>query len=120
MNTVVGRTLYRLFAENLFVSAITIHGGANVIAYNWGSNNHLKGKNVGAEAPDHQAMHLLGQAMVDAAGGDILIPNSNIIERYELGDSTSTVYPVGGSFEDWAYAAGWDFGYDATLDSCTP
>ena len=53
MNTVVGRTLYRLFAENLFVSAITIHGGANVIAYNWGSNNHLKGKNVAAEAPDH-------------------------------------------------------------------
>ena len=40
MNTVASRAIYRLFAENLFVSAITFHGGDNVIAYCWGSNNH--------------------------------------------------------------------------------
>ena len=33
---------------------------------------------------------------------------------------TSTVYPVGGSFEDWAYAAGWDIGRNAGFETCHP
>ena len=33
---------------------------------------------------------------------------------------TSTVYPVGGSFEDWAYAAGWDIGSNAAFTRCYP
>jgi hypothetical protein len=34
---------------------------------------------------------------------------------------SSTVYPVGGGLEDWAYGAGWDNrDPDATLSSCTP
>ena len=35
---------------------------------------------------------------------------------------TDTVYPVGGSFEDWAYAAGWDnsLGANGTLEKCYP
>jgi len=41
MNTIAGRVLYRLFAENLFVSSITFHGGTNSITYPWGSNNRL-------------------------------------------------------------------------------
>ena len=41
MNTVAGRTVYKLMVENLFVSAITFHGGTNVIGYPWGSNNHV-------------------------------------------------------------------------------
>lgn len=53
MNTVVGRTLYRLFVENLFVSTITFHGGTNVVSYCWGSMNHLVDEYVAAEAPDH-------------------------------------------------------------------
>jgi len=34
---------------------------------------------------------------------------------------TSTVYPVGGGMEDWAYGAGWDNkAPDAGLSKCTP
>ena len=59
MNTVVGRTLYRLFVENLFVTTITFHGGTNVVSYCWGSMNHMIGHS-GAEAPDHYALDFLG------------------------------------------------------------
>ena len=33
---------------------------------------------------------------------------------------TKTVYPVGGSFEDWAYAAGWDSDPGAAFKQCKP
>jgi hypothetical protein len=39
---------------------------------------------------------------------------------FEVGDMTTTVYPVGGGMEDWAYGAGWDRAKDATLSKCTP
>lgn len=38
-----------------------------------------------------------------------------------MGDISSTIYPVNGGLEDWAYGAGWDYGdSDATLSKCTP
>jgi hypothetical protein len=60
MNTLAGRTLYKLFTENLFVTSITFHGGVSSISYPWGSYNHLgslreAGKRLTAEAPDHVA-----------------------------------------------------------------
>jgi hypothetical protein len=63
MNTIAARVLYRLFAENLFVSSITFHGGTNSITYPWGSNNHLDKRFSGAEAPDFVALKSLGEAM---------------------------------------------------------
>jgi hypothetical protein len=33
---------------------------------------------------------------------------------------SSTVYPVRGGLEDWAYGAGWDYGHEATNLKCTP
>jgi hypothetical protein len=34
---------------------------------------------------------------------------------------SSTVYPVNGGLEDWAYGAGWDNrDAQATLNQCTP
>jgi hypothetical protein len=60
MNTIAGRVLYRLFAENLFVTSITFHGGTNSITYPWGSNNHLDKYGNGAEAPDFVALKSLG------------------------------------------------------------
>ena len=33
---------------------------------------------------------------------------------------SSTVYPVGGGLEDWAYGAGWDQEENATVDRCQP
>jgi hypothetical protein len=47
--------------------------------------------------------------MLEAAGDDIkLFSTADPIYKYRLGDMTSTVYWVNGSFEDWAYGAGWD------------
>lgn len=65
MNTIAGRTLYKLFAENLFVSSITFHGGTNSITYPWGSNNRISKTNPskGAEAPDHVALDVLGSIL---------------------------------------------------------
>ena len=128
LNTVAGRTIYKLMTQNLFVSAITFHGGINVIGYPWGSNNHLLERKswnsyVANEAPDHVALHNLGSAMLDAAGGDIQSLAANLtIKKYILGDMTSTVYPVGGGMEDWGYGAGWDNsrGSDAGFDKCLP
>lgn len=55
------------------------------------------------------AFDLLGKSMVEAAGDDInLISTDDPIRKYVLGDMTTTVYWVNGSFEDWAYGAGWD------------
>jgi hypothetical protein len=31
------------------------------------------------------------------------------ISEYLFGDISSTIYPVNGGLEDWAYAAGWDY-----------
>ena len=43
------------------------------------------------------------------------------ISQYVLGDMSSTVYPVGGGMEDWAYGAGWDNrDKDAAMNKCTP
>ena len=113
LNTVSGRTIYKIMVENLIVSAITFHGGTNVIGYPWGSNNHIVSRSgmyyVANEAPDHVALDQMGKAMFDAAGGNIQSRASNsVIAAYILGDMTSTVYPVGGGMEDWGYGAGWD------------
>ena len=43
------------------------------------------------------------------------------IAAYVMGDISSTIYPVKGGLEDWAYGAGWDYsGTDATLTNCNP
>lgn len=57
LQTIAARTVFRLFADNLFVSSITYHGGTNSITYPWGSFNHIVPTNnqKGAEAPDHVA-----------------------------------------------------------------
>ena len=70
MQSIASRVVYRLFADNLFVSSITFHGGTNSITYPWGSNNHLSKIqiNTGNEAPDHIALDTLAEVLVDAAG----------------------------------------------------
>jgi hypothetical protein len=42
LNTIAGRVVHQLFVENVFVSALTFHGGINVIGYPWGSYNHVR------------------------------------------------------------------------------
>lgn len=46
---------------------------------------------------------------------------TQVIEEYIFGDISSTIYPVGGGLEDWAYGAGWDYeNNQATLLQCQP
>lgn len=42
------------------------------------------------------------------------------ITDYVLGDMSSTVYPVNGGLEDWAYGASWDTQGGGTVDNCDP
>lgn len=66
--------MHELFLQNLFVSALTFHGGANIIGYPWGSFNHanlnsnpIKSK----EAPDFKAFSTIGAIMKSEAGKNI-------------------------------------------------
>ncbi len=103
MNTVVARSILKVFRDHMFVLGITFHGGDNCIAYEWGSNNH-KNKSGGAqECPDDFAMFQVGELM-KAEAGEV---QSHGIPQYELGRMTDLVYAVGGGMEDWAYAASW-------------
>ena len=117
------RTLYRLFVDNLFVSAITFESGDAqvVIAYPWGSLNHRKqlpnGSYISKEAPDFKAFQALGLAMQESAGKSVAFINEKVVlKEYEIGDATSTSFSLQGSLTDWAYGAGWDNTTDATLD----
>jgi len=122
MNSIAGRVVYKLFAENVFVSSITFHGGTNSITYPWGSNNHIStaDKSKGAEAPDHVALDTLGDILVDQSGPSFNTSSGYSVQKYASGDMTSVVYPVGGGLEDWSYGCGWDLVPGATLASCTP
>ena len=57
--------------------------------------------------------------MLNSAGNK-LKNNYGTIDDYILGDMTSTVYPVRGGLEDWAYGAGFDYATHATHLNCNP
>ena len=112
MNTVAGRAHYRLFTDNLFVTAISFHGSGlypAAIAYPWNGKKY----EVTKENPDFQAFKNLGSVMQEESGdGD------NADEKYyTLGNVAETTYPMDASLTDWAYAASWD---DSTLSACKP
>ena len=119
MNTVAGRTLYRLLTDNLFVTAASFESGNDdiMISYPWGGLNHRtqnsENQYVSLEAPDFKAYQALGSAMMESAGDDIaFLESGEVIEKYELGDAIMASYPQEGQLIDWAYAAAWD-----TVDS---
>lgn len=82
LNTVAARTLYRLFADNVIVSALTFSSGRGpVVAYPWGSYNHRRQVGdgyVSKEAPDFLAFEALAEAMVEKAGGEISFAASGL------------------------------------------
>ena len=64
MNTVAARVMYKIFKENLFVTAMTFHAGWKpTISFPWGSTNHRKP----AEAPDFTAFYNLALVMQKVA-----------------------------------------------------
>lgn len=96
-----------------------------MIGYPWGSFNRVSQVGNGQsfmsnESPDYHAFQQVGQLLKRQSGGVIQMVNEQISE-YIFGDISSTIYPVNGGLEDWAYAAGWDyFGEDSTLLKCEP
>ena len=127
MNTVAGRILYQIYTKNDFMATLTFHGGTNVLGYPWGSYNRSYKKEkryeyVGYLAPDHTTFDAFGIVMQKKAGRLSFKSNSQYNTRpYVLGDMSSTVYPVGGGLEDWAYGASWDNkDRDATRSTCSP
>jgi hypothetical protein len=45
--------------------------------------------------------------MKELSGGRI-VSKAPAIDEYIFGPISTTIYPVNGGLEDWAYAAGWD------------
>ena len=107
MKTIAGRSINELFREHIFRIAITFHGGANVIAYQWGDTKHCDGypRNCrgGYVSSDDKAMKDVGRAMSNYAGK---APSEGV---YAVGpcNDPRIIYPVNGGMEDWAYGASW-------------
>lgn len=107
MTTVAGRSLNELFNEYVFRTAVTFHGGANIIAYEWGDTKHCDGYpgrcRGGWHNDDEKGMRAVAMHMRDYAGavtgaGHYLVGACN---------DPNIIYPVRGGMEDWAFGASW-------------
>jgi len=105
MKTTAARAINEMYRDHLFQLALTFHSGMKAIAYEWGSPNHPRGRDI---SPDDGGFRTVG----------------NILHRYasngyypNAGPMNTIVYPVTGGMEDWAYAASWDSSYAPT---CRP
>ena len=108
MKTLAGRTINEIFNEFIIGGAITFHGGTSVLGYAWGNFIHVSKKNnklTSTESPDYNAFNSIGKIMVKLSSS--LENRNKHINDYKLGDMTSTVYPLDGALEDWAYG-GWE------------
>eukprot|EP00871_Galdieria_phlegrea_P002684 jgi/Galph1/3416/GphlegSOOS_G2081.1 len=102
MQTVAARTINELFHRHLFQMLLTFHGGTNVLGYEWGDTVHCLVNGSCVSSPDHFAMDAISKRLRDMAG-----PAGSHEAAYVIGDMGSTVYPVHGGLEDWAYGASW-------------
>ena len=108
MNTLSARTINEIFNEFIISGCITFHGGDNVLSYPWGNYVHIKKENslrISTESPDFNAFKNIGKIMVKFSSSEK--NKNNNIPNYGFGDMTSTVYPLDGALEDWAYG-GWE------------
>ena len=109
MRTLSARTINEIFNEFIISGAITFHGGDNVLGYPWGNFLHItkdnRNKKISTEAPDFNAFNSIGKMMVKFSHSEK--NQKNDINKYGLGDMTSTVYALDGALEDWAYG-GWE------------
>ena len=108
MRTLSARTINEIFNEFIISVAITFHGGDNVLGYPWGNYLHVtkdKYRTISTESPDFNAFDSIGKMMVKFSMSEK--NEKNDIKKYGIGDMTSTVYPLDGALEDWAYG-GWE------------
>lgn len=106
MKTITARTINEIFKEHIIQSALTFHGGTNVLGHAWGNFYHLDNNQHSTESPDHSAFRSFGQIMRKASSSTKNIAEN--IKDYVLGDMSKAVYPVDGGLEDWAYAGSWE------------
>lgn len=99
MQTVAAKTLYTLFHRHLFQFLLTFHGGTNVLGYEWGDTSHCISTYC-EPCPDYNQMQWIAKLLQQISG-----PAGDYEESYVVGDMGSTVYPVHGGLEDWAYGA---------------
>ena len=119
MRTLSARTINEIFNEFIIQGCLTFHGGDNVIGYPWGNYLHIiKNKNgvKSSEAPDYNALLNIGKIMLNSASSES--NEKKGIQNYKLGDMTSTVYPLNGALEDWAYG-GWEV-YEKNKNGINP
>ena len=108
MRTITGRTINEIFNEFIIEGAITFHAGTSVLGYAWGNYVHTNKQNnkyKSTESPDYYAFDKIGEIMVKVSSSKNNLDSK--INDYSLGDMTSTVYPLDGALEDWAYG-GWE------------
>jgi hypothetical protein len=99
-----------------------------VIAYPWGSYNRGKYNKeresyISYTSPDYTLFESFAIRLQEKAGAPIMFEKlpGYLIKHYLIGDMTTTVYPVHGGMEDWAYAAGWDINDGTgTMNDCKP
>lgn len=109
MNTIAARNIYRLFQDNVFVTAINFHssGFYQAIAFPWGSNHFTEISADGAllvsENPDLRAFEALGRILVEESGdGDEVVTDAATgddvaVKYYKLGASAQIFYPMEGA-----------------------
>ena len=109
MRTLSARTINEIFNEFIISGAITFHGGDNVLGYPWGNYLHIMNdkynRKISTESPDFNAFDSIGRMMVKNSKSEK--NEKNQIRKYGIGDMTTTVYPLDGALEDWAYG-GWE------------
>ena len=110
MQTLTARTINELFNEFIIGGGITFHGGTTILGYAWGNYLHVHENKKdytfkSTEAPDFNAFDKIGKTMVKFSSSKN--NKKNYIQDYILGDMSSTVYPLDGALEDWAYG-GWE------------
>ena len=105
METITARTINEIFNEFIIGGGITFHGGTSVVGYAWGNYIHLDDRHKSTESPDYNAFEDIGKIMVKLSSSKDNLKNN--IRDYILGDMSSTVYPLDGALEDWAYG-GWE------------
>eukprot|EP00941_MAST-03F_sp_MAST-3F-sp1_P002802 g2802.t1 len=108
MRTTAARAINELFRRHMFQISLTFHSGDELLAYLYGSTLHeikVGGKTVSAESPDDVGQLQLVEHM-SAFGGASLSSKSK--SNLPYGRSTTIMYSVHGSFEDWSYGASWD------------
>jgi len=81
--------------------SITIHQGGQEIAWNWGNPSYER-----SLTEDSKILAEIGNQLQIQAGSNPSVGMKQLIN----GTMNEIIYPVSGSFEDWAYAASWSPG----------